>query len=324
MTTRRDFCGWFCAALGLGMGARKALAAATSVLPGAARSSVRTYRADAVVTVLGVPVFARRDVGGGFAAVRESRQGENRVVTLHFAGGSNPERTHGLTYNGSIEEVVLEHGSAAVEAASFGFVTAASSDEKYDQARQRIFSKASGPSDYVAVQGLHRGGYARYEKGSISLSVPHGQDLEALDREIRSQFVNAERTTREVRVAGNSTAATFLYSILTALRSGDVRSQLGYVHNAKEYRMELEKAADPHAGAALLRSGLTNHPDSVMRCTGQVHDVATRKVSTFRFWLDGQSELPLRIEYQPRSYLRIHFEYEPAKAQPNNSRTEET
>src|ERR1022692_3225520 len=106
MLTRRGFCGWILGTLGVAASAKKMSGEAASTLKvdallaqtplGVAMPLVRHYRADAVVTLLGLPIFSRRYVGQGFAAVRETVEDQSREIGLHFGGGSNPARTHGL------------------------------------------------------------------------------------------------------------------------------------------------------------------------------------------------------------------------------------
>jgi len=284
---------------------------------------VRNYRVDAVVTLLGVAVFARKAVGSAFATIREAGEEEHRLIALRFAGGANPERTHGLLYDGSLEEVIVERGSTLERAAYFGFVTS-SKDESFEQARKRILSSKTGvPGFYVAVNGLHVAGCARAERGMVSVDDPRQKDLVELSRNIRMGFGDANGVATEVATGGRSPAPTFLYTILTALRSAEVHSQSSYVHNAREYRLEWERTPDPHA-AVPATSGAPTQAATVTRFTGRLVCLATRQVSTFRLWMNNQSVLPLRIEYQPRSYLRISLEYDPVGAQPNLSCTEET
>jgi hypothetical protein len=145
-----------------------------------------------------------------------------------------------------------------------------------------------------------------------------------LNHQIRERFAEADRIVTELRTADSSAAPTFLWSVLAALRSGQSHSRRNYVHNAKEYELEWELAPDPRAGAAMAANCLTLHPARVTRFTGHTSSPSTRQVSTFRMWLDYQSYLPLRIEFQPRSYLRIILEYEPPGGQPKNKPKEET
>jgi hypothetical protein len=284
----------------------------------------RTYRADAVVTLLGLAVFVRRGAGAAFAAVREAAQEERRLIALHFAGRSDPGRTHGILYDGSLEELIVECDSTPARAAYFGFVTS-SKDESYEQAKKRVLSSRKGTSaSYVAVEGLHITGRARCEKAAVGVDDPRRLELAELTERVRQRFSGADRQVTELSTRGNSAAPTFLWSILAALRSTDARSQFHYVHDARDYRLEWDRTSDPRTGAVLAANRLTTQPDAVMQFTCRLSCFATRQASTFRLWKDNQSVLPLRIEYQARSYLRINLEYEPAEAQPNQKCTEET
>ncbi len=311
MLSRRELCRFLLPAFGLANTLKRVCATLANsllvdrlvaqselVLP---NPVVRTYRADVVVTLLGLPVFARKGVGGASAAVQEAAEGKRRLVALRFAGGANPQRTHGFKYDGSLEEVILQDGPTVPQAAYFGFVTS-STNESYDQARQRILARRKSPDSFVAAEGLHIAGRARCEKGAFSLPGEAVQDRSELNQRIRACFRDADRAATELPTPGGAAATTFLYSVLTALRSGDTRSQFDYVHNAKAYRLEWERAADPHHG-------------DLTRFTCHIQELATRQASTFRLWLDDrQSDLPERIEFQPRTYLRITLESELADA----------
>ncbi len=271
----------------------------------------RLYRADVVISLLGVRIFSRQDVGRGFATLHESRAGDRRLLALHFAGGSNPERSHGIHYCGSNEEVVLECSASAQEAAYFGFVSTAA-NESYQQAREHLMSPNQQLSRYIVVEGLHEPGDARYDKATIELPAPDSPDIGGLIAELRSRFPQLERSSHVFREPDSSTPPTFLYSVLAAIRSGEIRSVHTYVHNASQYRLECEKASDPRMGATLAERKVTNRAGAVTRLTGRIRDLETRHTSTFRLWLDDASQLPLRIEFEPRSYLRIALEYDPA------------
>jgi hypothetical protein len=264
----------------------------------------RRYRADVVVTLLGVPIFSRKNVGSALAAIRETGEGSRKLVAIRFAGGANPQRTHGFKYDGSLEEAVLEDGNQAVQAAYFGFVTS-STNENYDQARQRIFAAQKPRDAFIAAEGQHLPGSARCEKSSISLPDGPAHDLAGLNEQIRARFADSDRAAAELHTPG--AAGTFLYSVHAAVRASEPRSSVNYVHNAKAYRLESERSPEAHNGSGT-------------RFTGKIHDLATRQVSTFRLWMDDPSGLPRRIEFQPRSYLRISLEYEPEGA----NRAEET
>ena len=272
--------------------------------------AIRHYRVDVVVTLLGVPIFSRKAVGAAFATLREAVNGDRKIVALQFAGGANPERTHGLRYGGSVEEAIVERASSRTQAAYFGFVTH-SKDENFEQARQRILDKAKPSGGYTAAQGVHTVGSARCEKTSVSLPDQH-RSLPELIQQIRENFYAADRISTELQTPGNTAVSTFLYSVLSAVRSPESHSQIGYVHNATEYRLDWERTNEQHTGA------------TITRFTGRILAASAHRLSTFRLWLDNQSDLPLRIEFQPRSYLRLSLECEPAETRPTNFSTEET
>ena len=281
---------------------------------------VASYRADVVVTLLGVPIFSRKGVGGAFATLKEAVGGDRKLVSLQFAGGADPARTHGFKYDGSLEEAVLEQGSMRPRAAYFGFVTSSSNEEGLDQARKRVMTEPGRHSAYAAAEGVHVDGCARCEKSAITLPEQPGRDLSSLIREMRDSFRGADRTALELRTSSGSAPTTFLYTVLSAIRSDQPRSRLNYVHNAREYRLEWERTPDPHTGAALAAAGLIAPHSSVMRLSGHVTCLSTRGNSTFRLWLADPSVVPLKIEFQPRPYLRISLET--AEAQPNHEAKE--
>jgi len=332
MISRRALGRILFAGLGLAIARRKASSAAIETGTAVDRllanaglplpdPSSRSYRADVVVTVLGIPIFARKGVGSACAAIRETIAGDRRLVALRFAGGSNSQRTRGLKYDGSIEEAVFENASIIRQAAYFGFLTS-SRNESYDQARERIFAQQKPAESFVAAEGLHLAGCARFERSLISLPDESSRESSDLNRDIRARFCNAAHTAAEIRTPAPGAAATFLYSVLEAMRSGSAKSSLDYVHNAKSYRLEWERARESRRGAASAANRQTALADPATRFSGRIHDLSTRQISNFHLWLDDESGLPHRIEFQPRSYLRITLEHDPALG--NDHRKEET
>src|ERR1700693_3382861 len=226
MLSRRELCRFLLTAFGLVKTVKRACATldspllvdrlvAQSELP-LPNPVVRNYRADVVVTLLGLPVFARKGVGGASAAVREGSDGKRGLVALRFAGGANPQRTHGFRYNGSLEEVILQDGPTVPQAVYFGFVTPAT-NESYDQARQRILARRKSSDSFVAAEGIHIAGRARCEESSVSLAGEAVEDLSELNQRIRACFRDADRAATELPTPGGAAATTILYSILTAL-----------------------------------------------------------------------------------------------------------
>ena len=269
----------------------------------------RAYRADVVVTVLGVPIFSRASVGSAFMALRECSLADVRTTSLQFTGGSRPERAHGVHYSGSLEEATVEQGSTLTEAANFGFVTA-STEESYAEARQRVLVKGMAPAAFIAVESIHRPGYVINSKACVTLPADRAApDWQNLMGQIRSLFSSARPTTTELKLPGGA-ATTFLYSILAAIRSPESLYGCDYVHNGDRFRLDCEKTLDRHVGEILVSKNLASSAQRVLRVAGRTRNLANGRTSTFKFWLEEGSDYPLRIEFQPRSYLRIILEFD--------------
>jgi len=250
----------------------------------------RRYLVDATVSMLGAPLMTRQNVGTAFVLLHESGEADRRTLRLHFAGGSNPERAHGVVYAGSTEECVVERCSAPQEATYFGFITAP--EDEAQPIRRAAFERKNSCS-FVAVEGQHESGCAHRKRVCIALPTQAWRDMPDLIEQIRSRFAANTVTYPDLYYPG--VPATFLYSTLAAIRSGQSRSSWTYIHNGHSFRLDCEKARET--------SGNT-------RLTGHIYDQVSKRASTFRLWLEADSDLPTRIEFQPRSYLRITLERE--------------
>lgn len=267
----------------------------------------RAYRADVVVTMLGVPIFSRSGVGSAAAAIRESSAGGRKTVSIAFAGGSDAKRTHGLNYTGSTEEVMVEAGAGLMEAASFGYVTASSQEESFEDARRRVEGgKGYQHGSFVVVDELHQARQVRIRRALVPAGS--GTNFGDLTARVRSQFAEASPAAREIPDAAVS--ATFLYSVLSAARSPERRVHGEYLHAGKRYQLDCEKTADPHTGAGLASKRLVTNAADVIKLSGQIHDLETRHNATFRVWMEAGNDLPARIEFSPRGYLRISLEFD--------------
>jgi hypothetical protein len=258
---------------------------------GRTTSAARSYRAHVVVALMGVPIFSRQDAGYANALLRETVSDGRRTFALRFSGGSRPERTHGVDYCGSMDEIAVERGSALAEAASFGFVTTTSSDESYDQARHRVLNSGGKSRSFVAVDASHRSAKVHIRKAYLS-APGSGGDMAG---RVRSEFSNAALIERDAGFAASEVPATFLYTVLCAARAAGQHSTLEYVHNGDRYRLDSQKTSEPGGGTRLV---------------AQIREIETKKTCTFRLWLEQGSDLPVRIEFSPRSYLRITLESE--------------
>ena len=274
--------------------------------------SHRAYRADAVISLLGVPIFSRSGVGSGFCSYRRAKQGDLSIITARFAGGSFPEKTRNLNRLGLIQEVVIEKDGAPVEAAYFGFMTS-SPEEGASEARKAL-DGGSAEIPYVAVEGLISRTEFRATKTRFLFSNRlTWADRKSILHQVRERFATTEAEVKNMTLPGGTWPGTFLYSMIRAMEQHPAQFQAGYVYNAKHFGLKMDKTADPKSGATFAAKGLTTRPQSVAQFRGVIHDDFTSKLTKFRLWAEegGDTLLPLRIELQARSFLALAFEFDP-------------
>jgi hypothetical protein len=99
---------------------------------------------------------------------------------------------------------------------------------------------------------------------------------------------------------------TFLHAIRSLIAARRQNVQCTFMHNAKLYDL---RAASSAADGMKLLTG---------RIVEQVTEQAARSEPNFRVWShpNDPSGLPTRIEFRPRSFLRLVFEHDPAAAGP--------
>jgi hypothetical protein len=252
------------------------------------------YRVDAALSIFGASLITIRGVGSAAAMLEQREEDSHGTVNLRFAGGSDRQRAHGIVYAGSLEESASHLHSALCEVNYFGFVTASPS-EKSD-AQQFAEMKSRTGCVFVAVEGRHELGAAHSKRATVSLPAANWPDLDGLCGQVRTLF-STQEVTRTGLSYPDAVPATFLYTVYSAIRSPQNRVTLPYVHNGRLYRLETEKSIDA--------SGLA-------RLNGKIHDLSKKSTSTFRLWSEPSSDLPVRIEFQARSCLRLILEKEPS------------
>lgn len=273
--------------------------------------SRRLYRADAVITVFNIPIFSRAGVGSGFAVYEELAETESRTISLQFAGGSRPDRAKGLNRLGYIHEVVVEKHHAPSETAYFGFMTS-SPEENLEQAKKAL-EASNGMLPYTAVDGVTGPGKIRSSKARFLFPPSYSwANNDSLIKEVRTKFPRESGQPVESALAAHDVPWTFLYTVAQAAAKPGEKSQWSYVYNGKQYRLRTEKSVDEKMGRKLTEKGLVRKAENVQRLSGVITGPDNSE-STFRIWVeqDGSSKLPMRIEFQARSFLRLVFEYDP-------------
>jgi len=269
--------------------------------------SERKYRVDAQVVLFSVPLLRRSGVGAGTAAWRESSEGDGTTRVLDFAAYSLPDRAAGLKRLGFIQERVKLTQAGMAEAIYFGLMTA-SAEESAEEARKALHSTASQVA-FTAIDA-HIQSHSietatAHFTAPVELSVGHRIQLEQMARQA---LAAAPRKSADLSPDGQS-PPPFLEALAELLRQPNGGGGR-YIYNGRLYRLWLRRAADPKASERFRSSGLASGP--VIAVAGKLQRIVGGKPIDFRLWVEESAAhpVPLRIEYQPKSYLRLAFEAE--------------
>ena len=283
----------------------------------------RRYRADAYIHLLAIPIFSRQDVGGGYAVVEQALSGDQSVIGLQFAGGSIPERTRGLNRVGLIQEVVVEQNRNPSEAAYFGFMVS-SAEKNLDQARKSLQTDTAGAIPYSAAFGSGRVG--RFQCTVSHLSVParfNWANFDQLNHDMRARIEEGTEA-KHFDVSLDSASKipnTFLYAMQKAILGDAPKLNCPIVYNGRKYMLATEKQPDARIGQQLAARGVTHNPNAVWRLNGSTTETSTHQSTAFQVWYEqgDKSGLPLRIEFYPKSFLKLVFEQEAGRDGPKVS-----
>jgi len=269
----------------------------------------RRYRADAEILLLSLPIYRRSGVGGGGVVWREWRESGGLMRQLEFTGYSSPDRAAGLNRLGFIRETSCRDDNAIHEASYFGVMTA-SPEENAADARKALHSNAAEAA-YTAING-------RIAGSRVETATAHFTGPARLGPEQRSElFARAEqalstapRRPPEFRPNG-SIPAPFLHALADALRT-PARGEARYMYSGRLYRLWVHRSEDAKATAYFRGRGIVPPGASVVRVAGKVRREAGGKETEFRLWIEAGAAqpIPLRIDFQPKAYLRLTFEAE--------------
>ena len=247
----------------------------------------RQYRAHAQIILLGIPVFHPSDVGDGSASWREWAGNDGEMVRLlEFTGRSAPERAGGLNRFGFIQEL-----SRSGEAIYFGLMTS-SPEESAAEARQALHANAKD-AWYSAIDGrMSADGIETGRAHFLASAKTTPANRQILIERARQELAAAPRTKSEAGILPQP----FLHA-LASLLGDSQKKQTQYAYNGRMYWLTAERAREAKS-------------PGVVRVNGSLRRVEGGKPIEFRLWVEGASPhpLPLRIEYQAKSYLRLTFE----------------
>jgi hypothetical protein len=266
------------------------------MLAGVRRTSVsqRRYKATAIVTVLGMKVFSRASVGGGYASVETGSACDSTGVALQFSAGSWPDRAAGLNRFGILHEYFNDR-SGSGEMAFAGFITS-SKEQSLSEARSALHAPEGGVPVTLAWGATNS---KLSHANTAHTAVPPaflGTDAEAVLADLLRQ--TAGETPQENRAAG---FPGFLAAIRRAGLSREPVLHGPFLHNGKRYELH------------------TQWKNKTFRdLEGEIHNDLGHTTAEFqvRYEPGDASGLPVRFDYNPRSYLRLTFEADPAGTHP--------
>jgi hypothetical protein len=259
-------------------------------------ANARRYRADAAILFLGMTVYRRSAVGDGEAAVEESGEGASLRRTLFFAAGSDPKRARGLSRLGWMRETVWGPEAAPSEIGYSG-VLSSSPEESLEHARQSATTAPnSSRVSFGAVMGNNSTGRSRSATTHFDFDSGAVWSDRALINHARSLF-DGNVNWRETSWPNlpNQAPPTFLYQLVTLLGRRSHSATGRYVYSEQEYLLTLERRQPSGDRERLVR--------------GKIRNLRTGRETSFRLWLEDDSSIvPVRFEFQPRSFLRLTFE----------------
>ena len=267
----------------------------------------RRYRMDATILLLGAPLFTRQAAGGGYASV-EISAGESAIaVALQFAAGSSPARAHGLNRFGILREAIIDRGAdrgaergvnerdPSFAGLSFVGLMTRSHEESFEQGKKALTQTVTGAQGVVA-RGRMSGSTIQTWIDTVDLAS--GCDWTNLGETLCEALRHEPRTSPRETTPGLAT--TFLHAMRSAAlcREAVVRRQ--FMHAGKLYWLET-----------------CRHPEHPLELAGSIHNAGVRCAEFRTAYAAGdESGIPVRIEYRPRSFLRLTFEAELEANQP--------
>lgn len=256
-------------------------------------TQVRNYRANASILLWGITIFSKQNVGGGYARVTQSTEGDSTTVSLQFAGGSWPEKAHGVNRLGFIQETIVEQPSGTpVDASYFGFMTS-SAEKNFDEAKKSLNEQAGSTVPYTATRGWFHG--EKFTCNVFRLHMPSKMrftECRQLIEQMKLAITGEPFEKHDLETAG--VPQTFLNSMRHALLSPIETSETQLIYNGKQYRMTT-----------------TRQPDgSSTRLNGILQERGSEHRTPFQLWFDkdAQNFIPTRIEYRAKPFLKLVFE----------------
>jgi hypothetical protein len=170
-----------------------------------------------------------------------------------------------------------------------------SPEESLDSARKSVDAAPGTHSLFAAVQGRHAAGRSRSALAHFEFPSDAPWSDRGLIEKSQSSFSPASVWRENTWPKWpDQPPPTFLFQLEALLRQR-AKGSGTYIYNEQEYLLEL--AAPQQA-------------DHLLAVKGSIRNQRTGVRTAFRVWLENTpgSVVPVRIEFQPRSFLRLSFE----------------
>lgn len=258
----------------------------------------RRYRMDATILLLGAPLFTRERAGGAYASVEIGRGESAPAAALQFAAGSFPSRAHGLNRFGILREAVVER-PGAIEFSFAGLMTRAR-EQSFEQAKRALEARTGGAEGVVARGRTAGSGPQSMAQTWIeNIDLAPGSDWSNMSDALSEVLRHEPRALPRETARGQAT--TFLHAMRSAALCREPLVTREFIHAGKQYQLTTRR-----------------RPERPLELDGVIRDLAGARHAEFRtaYAAGDESGLPTRIEYRPRSFLRLTFDVEPEATQP--------
>jgi hypothetical protein len=193
---------------------------------------------------------------------------------------------------GILREAIVQHGAEAGNATelSFAGLMTRSREESFEQGRKALASAESG-GECVVARGKTSGATMQTWIDTFAASADcHWTNLGAT---LGQALQQEPRTTPRETVPGSTT--TFLNAMRYVALCQEAAVRQKFMHAGKQYWLEARRS-----------------PEHSSELAGAIHDLNGARCAEFRtiYAAGDESGIPIRIEYRPRSFLRLTFEAE--------------
>ena len=263
---------------------------------GSLTSAARRYTVNATITLAGISLFSKKNVGGAFLGYEQSACADCTVTALQFAAGSWPEKLKGFNRFGMTQEIVREEAGRIAQSAYVSFMSS-SPEKNFSEARQAFAAQEVVPLSIAAGRSSQSGCVAEVRHDKVPGNYDWRKCQQIVDH-IRNEWSPSAETH-----AASAALPTFLFAARSALQINN-NEPVRYTHNAKFYHLKTRADANPHEGHVAV--------------TGRIFSESDHGETEFKLLLPANdpAALPTRIQWKARSFLMLTLEADAAATLP--------